>query len=198
MILLGIKFIEKFSGMMIPISLFLIYTGIKIRHPKQTFYELDHSRFYQFLCRHLRILPKTDGNRFFVQFQDPQTGQTQWGCTPLLPALLWIEFLDFVFALDSVPAILALTTDPFVVYTSNIFALLGLRALYSLLAEGVHRFLYLKPALGLILIFIGTKTFVVHIFGWEEFPITLSLAVIFGLLAGGIGLSLRKAQRRPI
>ena len=105
-------------------------------------------------------------------------------------ARILIEIVDLIFAVDSVPAIFAITTDPYIVYTSNIFAILGLRALYFALAAVIHRFKYLKVALALILVFIGGKFFVAGIAGWEKFPASISLGVTVALLAGGIGYSL--------
>ena len=103
-----------------------------------------------------------------------------------------VEFVDLVFAVDSVPAIFAITTDPFIVYTSNIFAILGLRALYFALAAMINRFKYLKYALALVLVFIGTKIFLVGFIG--KFPLVISLAVTFGLIAGGVMVSLWKTR----
>jgi tellurite resistance protein TerC len=99
-----------------------------------------------------------------------------------------------LFAVDSVPAVFAITTDPFIVYTSNIFAILGLRALYFALAAILHRFAYLKYALSALLIFIGSKIFVADLMGWEKFPASLSLAVTLGLLGGGVAVSLWKTR----
>ncbi|MCL0190499.1 TerC family protein, partial [Klebsiella pneumoniae] len=112
--------------------------------------------------------------------------------TPLFFALVLIELADLVFAVDSVPAIFAITQDPFIVYTSNIFASLGLRALYFSLAAMIHRFVYLKYALALVLVFIGTKIMLHGVIG--KIPAGLSLGVTFGLLAGGILLSLLKTR----
>ena len=115
--------------------------------------------------------------------------------TPLFLALIMVELVDLVFAVDSVPAIFAITSDPFIVYTSNIMAILGLRALYFALAAMVHRFHYLKYALALVLIFIGSKIFVSDfLMAGEKFPPVLSLGVTFGLILGGIGYSLWKTR----
>lgn len=103
-----------------------------------------------------------------------------------------VELIDLVFAVDSVPAIFAITSDPFIVYTSNIFAILGLRALYFALAAMVHRFTYLKYALALVLVFIGGKIMLVGIIG--KLPTVLSLGVTFGLITGGVALSLWKTR----
>ena len=103
-----------------------------------------------------------------------------------------IEIVDLVFAVDSVPAIFAITTDPFIVYTSNIFAILGLRALYFALAEMIHRFKYLKYALAVVLVFIGSKIFLVNIIG--KIPPVFSLSVTLGLIAAGVLYSLWKTK----
>ena len=103
-----------------------------------------------------------------------------------------VEFADLIFAVDSVPAIFAITTDPFIVYTSNIFAILGLRALYFALAAMIHRFAYLKYALALVLVFIGSKIFLVNIVG--KIPSLVSLGITVGLIAGGVLVSLWKTR----
>jgi tellurite resistance protein TerC len=110
--------------------------------------------------------------------------------TPLFAALVMIEIVDLVFAIDSVPAIFAITTDPYIVYTSNIFAILGLRALYFALAAVISRFHYLKPALALVLVFIGSKIFIADLLGWEKFPAAVSLAVTLGLIGAGVVASM--------
>jgi tellurite resistance protein TerC len=117
--------------------------------------------------------------------------------TPLFMALVLIEIADVIFAVDSVPAIFAITTDPFIVYTSNIFAILGLRALYFALAAMVHRFHYLKYALAFVLIFIGSKIFVADMLDLAKIPPVISLGVTFGILAAGVGWSLWKTRDEP-
>lgn len=114
--------------------------------------------------------------------------------TPLLVALVMIEIADLVFAVDSVPAVFAITTDPYIVYTSNIFAILGLRALYFALAAILHRFAYLKPALALLLVFIGSKIFVADLMGWDKFPALWSLTITAAILTAGVGVSLWKTR----
>jgi tellurite resistance protein TerC len=114
--------------------------------------------------------------------------------TPLFLALALIEVADVIFAVDSVPAIFAITTDPFIVYTSNIFAILGLRALYFALAAMVHRFHYLKYALALVLIFIGSKIFLADLLGLDKFPPAVALTITFGILIGGVLYSLFKTR----
>ncbi len=111
-------------------------------------------------------------------------------------ALILIESADLIFAVDSIPAIFAITTDPYIVYTSNIFAILGLRSIYFALDAVMERFIYLQQALAIILIFIGSKIFFTHILGLKEFPPLLSLGITIGLLAGGIGVSLWKTRHK--
>lgn len=117
--------------------------------------------------------------------------------TPLFLSLAMVEVVDVVFAVDSVPAIFAITTDPFIVYTSNIFAVLGLRALYFALAAMVHRFHYLKYALSVLLVFIGSKIFAADALGIAKVPPYISLAVTFAILAAGVGYSLWKTRGQP-
>jgi tellurite resistance protein TerC len=114
--------------------------------------------------------------------------------TPLFVALVLIEIADVIFAVDSVPAIFLITTDPFIVYTSNIFAILGLRALYFALAAMVHRFAYLKYALSVLLIFIGSKIFIAWAMGWEKFPPVWGLGITLAILSAGIVFSLWKTK----
>jgi tellurite resistance protein TerC len=133
-----------------------------------------------------------------VKVQDDKTGQMVRAATPLFLALVVINLADLVFAVDSVPAVFAITTDTFIVYTSNIMAILGLRALYFALAAMVHRFHYLKYALALVLVFIGSKIFVADfLLGGDKFPPVLSLAVTAGLIAGGVIYSLYKTKGEP-
>lgn len=129
---------------------------------------------------------------FFVHEPDAVTGKVVRHATPLFLALMLIEFVDLVFAVDSVPAIFAITTDPFIVYTSTISAFLGLRALYFALAAMIHRFKYLKYAPALVLVFIGAKIFLVGIIG--KIPPVISLSVAFGLIAGGVIYSMWKTR----
>jgi tellurite resistance protein TerC len=140
----------------------------------------------------MRVTDGLRGKAFIVTEPDPATGKPVRWATPLLLALIIIEFVDLVFAVDSVPAIFAITTDPFIVYTSNIFAILGLRALYFALAAMIHRFTYLKYALALVLVFIGSKIFLVGFIG--KIPAPISLGVTFGLIAGGVLVSLWKTR----
>jgi tellurite resistance protein TerC len=157
--------------------------------------DIANNPLLKFLKRHMRVTDGLRGNAFWVHEPDPASGKVVRFATPLLLALVLIEFVDLVFAVDSVPAIFAITTDPFIVYTSNIFAILGLRALYFALAAMIHRFKYLKYALALVLVFIGSKIFLVGITG--KIPAVISLSVTFGLIAGGVLVSLWKTRGQP-
>ena len=192
MIGLGATLVSQFSWMLYIFGAFLILTGIKMWVIADHMPDIANNPLLKFIRKHVRITDKVHGNAFFVQQPDPATGKlVRWG-TPLFMALVMVEFVDLVFAVDSVPAIFAITTDPFLVYTSNIFAILGLRALYFALAAMIHRFTYLKYALALVLVFIGTKIFLVGIIG--KVPPAFSLSVTFGLIAGGVIYSMWKTR----
>ncbi|MXP29343.1 TerC/Alx family metal homeostasis membrane protein [Porphyrobacter algicida] len=170
---------------------FLIFTGIKMVFSSDSEADLSQNRAIRWISRHMRVTKELHGHRFIVQVPDEKTGRTVRAATPLLLALVVINLADLVFAVDSVPAIFAITTDTFIVYTSNIMAILGLRALYFALAAMVHRFHYLKYALAGVLVFIGSKIFVTDfLLGGAKFPPLISLGVTFALIAAGIGYSL--------
>jgi tellurite resistance protein TerC len=152
----------------------------------------------KFLRRHLRVSDSLHGHRFFVRLPEPSSGKVVLWVTPLFLCLLLVEMADLIFAIDSVPAIFAITPDAFIVYTSNIFAILGLRALYFALAALVHRFHYLKYALALVLIFIGGKI-ILGDFLWDgKMPAELSLAVTAALLTGGVLYSVWKTRGQGV
>jgi tellurite resistance protein TerC len=195
MIGLGAALVSEFSWMLYGFGAFLVLTGIKMWFIADHMPDIANNPLLKFLRRRLRVTPEVEGNAFFVRRLDPASGRMVRWATPLFLALCLVEFVDLVFAVDSVPAIFAITTDPFIVYTSNIFAILGLRALYFALAAMIHRFKYLKYALALVLVFIGTKIFLVGIIG--KFPPALSLGVTFGLIAGGVLVSLWKTRGEP-
>jgi tellurite resistance protein TerC len=196
MIGLGAALVTQFSWILYIFGAFLLLTGVKMLWLGDSKPDLDKNPVLNFMKRHFRVTPQLHGNRFFVRQPDPKTGKLVTWLTPLFLALVLIEIADVIFAVDSVPAIFAITTDPFIVYTSNIFAILGLRALYFALAAAIHRFKYLKYALALILIFIGGKIFTVNLIG--KIPAEVSLAVTFGLLIGGVVYSLWRTRRDGI
>jgi tellurite resistance protein TerC len=152
-------------------------------------FDVGANPLVSWMKRRLNVTDTHHAERFFVR-QPDKAGNSALFVTPLFLALIMIEFADLIFAIDSVPAIFAITTDPYIVYTSNIFAILGLRALYFALAAMVDRFHYLKYALSALLIFIGSKIFVADLAGLDKFPHTISLAITFLILAAGVAYSL--------
>ena len=195
MIGLGATLVSQFSWVLYLFGAFLVITGIKMWIIADHMPDIASNPLLKWLRRRLRVTDGLRGNAFWVTEPNPSTGKPVRWATPLLLALILVEFVDLVFAVDSVPAIFAITTDPFIVYTSNIFAILGLRALYFALAAMIHRFKYLKYALALVLVFIGTKIFLVGFIG--KMPPAISLSVTFGLIAGGVLYSLFKT-RAPV
>lgn len=177
---------------------FLIFTGIKMFFAGDHQPDIANNPAVRFIANHMPVTKELHGQRFFVRQPDPKTGKLVNAATPLFLALVVINLADLVFAVDSVPAIFAITTDTFIVYTSNIMAILGLRALYFALAAMVHRFHYLKYALASVLVFIGAKIFVSDfLLGGDKFPPALSLGVTFALILAGIGYSLWKTRGQP-
>ncbi len=197
MIGVGAALVERFSWVLYVFAAFLILTGVKMWLSADKEYDVAANPVLKFVRRHFRVTDTLHGEHFWIKQADPRTGKAGWYMTPLMLALLMVEIVDVVFAVDSVPAIFAITTDPFIVYTSNIFAILGLRALYFALAAMVDRFHYLKYALAVLLVFIGSKIFVADALGLAKIPPVASLSVTFAILAAGIGWSLWKTRERP-
>ncbi len=191
----GAVLVANFHWILYLFALLLIFTGIKMLLPGDDMPSIEDNRALKLMRRIFRITPELHGQRFFIRCAHPKTSKVVTWVTPLFIAMILIEIVDLIFAVDSVPAILAITTDPFIVYTSNIFAILGLRALYFALAAVIDRFTYLKPALAMVLVFIGSKIFVADMAGWEKFPTTISLGVTLALIGGGIVYSLWRTQR---
>jgi tellurite resistance protein TerC len=192
MIGLGAALVDSFSWVLYIFGAFLLLTGIKMLLPGDGETKIEDNPFLKFMQRRMKVTPELHGEKFFVKQPDPQSGKVVRFATPLFLALVLIEIADVVFAVDSIPAIFAITTDPFIVYTSNIFAILGLRALYFALSAMVHRFKYLKYALAMVLVFIGAKIFYNQIFGKMD-PL-ISLGVTLFLLIGGVVFSLYKTK----
>lgn len=191
----GATLVAEFHWILYLFAAFLVLTGIKMLVTKDKEHDLAKNPFVGFLRRRLNVTDRLEGDRFFVRKPAAGSGRMVLHATPLFLALVLIEAADIIFAVDSVPAIFAITTDAFVIYTSNIFAVLGLRALYFALAAMIHRFRYLKPALALVLVFIGSKVFVAEWLGLEKFPAIISLGVTFALIAGGVVVSLIKTRQ---
>ena len=196
-IALGAWLVASFHWVLYIFALLLIFTGVKMLLPGDDEPDIKDNLALKIMRRFLRITPKLYGQRFFIRAPDEKIGKIVTWVTPLFVAMILIEIVDVIFALDSIPAIFAITTDTFVVYTSNIFAILGLRALYFALAAIIDRFAYLKPALAMILVFIGSKIFVADLLGMEKFPAAVSLSVTVSLIVGGVLYSLWKTQRDP-
>lgn len=195
MIALGAALISEFEWVLYLFAIFLIITGVKMLFAVEDKKDIGKNPVLLFLQKHLRVTDGLRGHDFFVREPSRKHGKKVVWVTPLFLALVMIEFADIIFAVDSVPAIFIITKDPFIVYTSNIFAILGLRALYFVLAAMINRFHYLKYALSIVLIFIGAKTFIADLMGWEKFPVGWSLGITFGILGSGIFFSLYKTSR---
>ena len=206
-IAVGVELLETFQWAIYLFGAFLVFTGVKMVRHGAGHMRPDRNPVVRLLRRVMPVTNEIAGPRFFTR-QRGVHGRRAVAATPLFAALVAIETSDVVFAVDSIPAIFAVTDEPFVVFTSNAFAILGLRALYFLLAGLVTRFRYLKFGLAAILVFVGAKMLAVDVI---HVPIGVSLAVIGGLLAVAVGASWRQplvpevsrpgstseAQRRP-
>lgn len=191
MILLSAKLIQEFSWVLYIFSFLLIVTGIKMLIFMHKKIDIQNNYFLKFLLSNLNMTKEIKNEDFFIIKKD-NNGKSKIWVTPLFVSLLMIEIVDLLFAIDSIPAVFAITTDTYIVYTSNIFAILGLRALYFALAAVIQKFTYIKPALAIILIFIGSKIFVADIFNIEKISPIISLSITIMLLSGGVLLSLYK------
>lgn len=192
MIGLGSVLIQSFDWVLFIFAGFLILTGVKMLFMKDDDNQLQDSALIRFFKKHLRYTDKIDGHNFFTKSTHLVSGKPVLFATPLFMALICIEFMDVLFALDSVPAVFAITTEPFVIYTSNIFAILGLRSMYFAITAILERFKYMKYALSLVLVFIGCKVFYNEFFG--HIPPLLSLAITVGTLIGGALFSVIKTS----
>ncbi|MBL8390479.1 MAG: TerC family protein [Candidatus Accumulibacter sp.] len=187
MILAGVWLVSEFAWVLYVFGAFLVITGIKMLIFADHEPDLEKNPLLRWLRRHLRITPGFHGESFFVR----QNG-ILWA-TPMFLVLILIEASDLVFAVDSIPAIFAVTTDPFIVFTSNIFAIMGLRALYFLLADMADRFHLLKYGLAIVLVFIGGKMLAAP---WFHMPIQWSLAIVAGTILISVVASLALSKPR--
>jgi tellurite resistance protein TerC len=192
MIAIGAELVSTYKWMTLVFAAFLAFTGIKMLVVKDGETDVSKNPMVGLVSRYMNVTKELHGQRFFVRLPHPETAKTVLYATPLFVALIVINFADVIFAVDSVPAIFLITTDTFIVYTANIMAILGLRALYFALAALVHRFHYLKYALAVVLVFIGLKGFYSYFFG--KFDPYLSLAITIGIIAAGIFYSLWKTR----
>ena len=184
-ILLGTALIGRFWWILLVFGVFLVYTGVRIVRHRTGEGKDEATRGLGILRKIMPVTDELDGQKFFTRLNDRRAA------TPLLAALFVVEVTDIIFAVDSVPAILAVSNEPFLVFASNAFAILGLRAMYFLLANARERFHYLSHALGGILIFVGTKMAISH---WYHMNTYVSLAVIVTMLITAIVFSLRRVK----
>ena len=173
MIALGAELIQHFSWVMYLLGAFLVYAGLHMVLAKKTEVHPEKSRIFRFARKHLRVTHAYEGEHFFVR------NAGKLFATPLFLVLLVVEITDLTLAIDSIPAIFGITRDPFIVYTSNVFAIMGLRALYFLLAGVLDRLRYLDAGLALVLMFIGGKMIGER---WVHIPVSVSLGVVGGIL----------------
>jgi tellurite resistance protein TerC len=183
MIAVGAALVQEYDWILLLFGAFLVATGIKMLVMGEGEKDISKNPVVRFLSRRMRVTPELHGERFFVRKPDPKTGRLVLWATPLFLALAVINVADLIFAVDSVPAIFAITTDTYIVFTANIMAILGLRALYFALAAMVHRFEYLKYALAGVLVFIGGKIFWNYYFG--KLDPAISLGVTLAMIADG-------------
>lgn len=181
-IFIGAWFVQEFSWILYIFGAFLVYTGYKLLKGQDEESNIEDMKLLKWLRKHMRVTPKLEGNRFFVR----QNG-VLWA-TPLFLVLILVEASDVIFAVDSIPAIFAVTTDPFIVLTANLMAILGLRAMFFLLTGAAEKMHYLPYGLGIILVFIGFKMLMLDVF---HMPVWVSLSVIAVVLAITAWLSTR-------
>ena len=193
---LGAALVHSFSWILLLFGALLIFTGIKMFRKHDAAPDIENNAVFRFLRRHVPITRTLENRHFLVRMRAANSGRLVWALTPLGLALIMVETVDLIFAVDSVPAVFAVTQDTFIVYTSNIFAILGLRALYFALAAAMNRFAYLQISLAIVLLLIGTKVALVPV--GIKIDTMLSLIVTVGILAGGILYSLWKTRDKTV
>jgi tellurite resistance protein TerC len=196
---LGSAVVNEFTWVLYIFAAFLIFTGWKMIFGGDHEFTLEDNKILAFVKRRIRVTDTIENHNFFVKKPDPVTGKLVLFATPLFLALVMVEIVDVVFAVDSVPAIFAVTRDPFIVYTSNIFAILGLRSMYFMLSAAVERFKYLKYGLSAVLVLIGVKiiwNFLLHkeLKAVPYLEPQFSLVATLALLGGAIGYSLWRTR----
>jgi tellurite resistance protein TerC len=184
----GAALLHRFHWIIYVFGAFLVLTGVKLFLTRGSVPHPEQSAAFKALRRVVPATSRFDGHKFFTRENGKRVA------TPLFFALAVIELTDVVFAVDSIPAIFAVTDDPFIVFTSNIFAIMGLRSLYFLLASYVEKFVYLKPSLAVILVFVGAK---MGLSGVVKIHAGASLAVVLGVLAVGVVASILRVRRAP-
>lgn len=187
MIFAGVWLITQFHWLLYVFGAFLLITGIKMWWFAEEKPDLNNNPVINWIRQHMNVTSSLHGERFFVMKEE--AGKWVRYATPLFLVLILVELTDLIFAVDSIPAIFAITTDPFIVLTSNVFAILGLRAMYFLLADMADRFSLLKYGLAIVLMFIGIKMLLIDVI---KIPVLISLGVVATIIAISIILSLRK------
>lgn len=187
LIFVGVELVERFTWLLPVFGLFLIVTAAKMLQSDEGDEKVEESRVYRLVSRILPVYPGFDGNRILTR----QNGKTM--LTLLGMSIVMVEATDLIFAVDSIPAVMGVSQDRFIILTSNVFAILGLRALYFLLAGIIHTFRYLKLGLAIVLAFIGAKMLVIH---WFHVPIAISLSVVLGVVAASVAASLLIPESR--
>ncbi|MCB4362087.1 TerC family protein [Quatrionicoccus australiensis] len=190
MIFAGVWLITQFHWLLYVFGAFLLVTGIKMWWFADATPDLANNPAIKWIRRHMKVTDELHGERFFITKE--ASGKLVRYATPLFLVLILVELTDLIFAVDSIPAIFAITTDPFIVLTSNIFAILGLRAMYFLLADMADRFSLLKYGLAIVLMFIGVKMLLIDLF---KIPVAVSLGIVASIIATSIVLSLKKDAR---
>lgn len=183
------SFVMEIDWIVVAFGIFLVYQGISVLRGKEPEIHPENNRLLKVLRRYLPLSPKLDGQKFFTRVDGKLLA------TPLFLALIFVEFTDIMFAFDSVPAIFGLTKEPLVVFTSNIFAVIDLRALYFLLLAFIGRFHYLGVGLSFVLVFIGVKMALLDVILDYHVPTEVSLIVVLGLIVGSITLSLMRPPK---
>jgi len=187
LILLGVWLVSRFHWLLYIMGAFLLLTGVKLLLFKEKKKDLSETMLIRLCNRLMRVSPLIEGNRFFIK------KNAVLYATPLFVSLIFIEFSDLIFAFDSIPAIFAITRDPFIIWTSNVFAILGLRALYFLLANMVERFTLLKSGIAVVLMFVGFKMLIEP---WYLIPVGVSLTIVAGILIIFLYLSLMLTKQQ--
>ena len=187
MIGMGAYLVARFHWILYVFGAFLVFTGIRMAFQNEEDIEPEANPVIRLVRRFLPVTNNYHGAKFLIKQPTKDGSRMRWVATPLLVVLILVETTDLIFAVDSIPAIFAVTQDPFLVYSSNIFAILGLRSLYFLLAGVIRKFHYLKIGLSLVLVFIGTKMLIAD---WYKIPIVAALLAVAGLLAGSVVASL--------
>lgn len=190
----GTAIVVNFDWVLWLFAVFLIYSGYKMFMEADTEPDIGNNAVVRFLCRHFKVTTDMQGDRFFLR--KAHDTATALYATPVFLAFLTINFADVIFAVDSVPAVLSLTQDPFIVYTSNIFAILGLRSLYFVISALIERFVYLEQALSVLLVFIGGKIVWDHVFTPPDPGITLAITMAIIATAIIASLAHKKIERR--